>query len=262
MNMMATKMNPDHISILGVRVDKLPLADLLLRTAQIIRENNKVIISNVNVHAANIAYRNDSFRSFINQSQFVFCDGFGVKLAARLIAENLPERYTPPDFIDQIAELAANSGWRVFFLGAKPGVAQLAAKKLMAKYPRLQISTQHGYFEKSRSSPENASIVEKINDFQPHILVVGFGMPLQEKWIEDNFAALQANIFFPAGALFDYVAGNIVRAPRCMTDNGFEWLGRLLIEPKRLWQRYIIGNPLFFWRVFIHHILKIPLPKK
>ncbi len=86
-------------------------------------------------------------------------------------------------------------------------------------------------------------------------------MPLQEQWILENFNDLQVNIIMPVGAMFDYVAGDVVRAPQWMTDHGFEWLGRLIIEPRRLWKRYIVGNPLFLWRIFIHEILGKPLSK-
>ena len=85
-------------------------------------------------------------------------------------------------------------------------------------------------------------------------------MPLQEMWIEENIHVLNVNVIMPVGALFDYVSGEIPRPPKWMTEHGLEWLGRLLVEPGRLWQRYIIGNPLFFWRVFLYEILRVPLP--
>jgi N-acetylglucosaminyldiphosphoundecaprenol N-acetyl-beta-D-mannosaminyltransferase len=87
--------------------------------------------------------------------------------------------------------------------------------------------------------------------------VVGFGMPAQEKWILENWNSLNVHIVFPVGAFFDYLAGDVVRAPRWMTDHGLEWLGRLLIEPRRLWKRYVIGNPLFIWRVLLQKLKMI-----
>ena len=84
--------------------------------------------------------------------------------------------------------------------------------------------------------------------------MVGFGMPLQEFWIEDNFNRINAQIFLPVGALFDYVSENKYRAPKWVTSNGLEWLARLLTEPKRLWNRYIIGNPLFIYRVIMERL--------
>jgi N-acetylglucosaminyldiphosphoundecaprenol N-acetyl-beta-D-mannosaminyltransferase len=86
-------------------------------------------------------------------------------------------------------------------------------------------------------------------------------MPAQEKWIFENWEDLDIKVALPVGALFDYLSGEVYRAPNWMTDNGLEWFGRLLFEPGRLWRRYLIGNPLFIWRVFVHHVLKLPLPK-
>jgi len=258
-NIHVTDANPP-IKVLGVKVDNISLNQLLRFFTYSVENNKKVIISYVNIHAVNIAYTTRWFRHFLNESSVTFCDGFGVRLAARLSGQKLLFRYTPPDFIEHIAELAHQSRWKIFFLGAKPGVAQRAADTLMKKFPGLQIATWHGYFDKIKGGYDNNQVISMINKFHPQILILGFGMPLQERWISDNIDDLQINMAFPAGALFDYMAGEVRRAPRWMTEHGLEWLGRLIIEPRRLWKRYMIGNPLFFWRVFIHHILRIPLP--
>ena len=222
--------------------------------------DKKVIISYANTHALNIAYSKRWFRDFLNQSNITFCDGNGIRLAAWLTRQYLPNRFTPPDFIENIAEQAQQLNWKIFFLGARPGVAQQAAGKLIKKFPGLQMDTRDGYFNKSKDSVENKRVIAQINQFLPQILIVGFGMPIQEKWILENIADLQVNIAFPAGAMFDYLGGEVRRAPRWMTNNGLEWLGRLLIEPGRLWRRYLLGNPLFLWRIFIHHFLGFSLP--
>ena len=127
--------------------------------------------------------------------------------------------------------------------------------------PDLKIvGTHHGFFDKDSASSENRYVLAMINKLKPDILVVGFGMPAQEKWILENLNELHVHAVIPVGAFFDYLADEVERAPRWMTENGLEWLGRLTIEPNRLWKRYVIGNPLFFWRIFVHHILKFPLP--
>jgi len=251
----------EQVTLVGVRINHIPLSRLLDVFVGSVERDNKIIISYVNIHALNIAYDTPWFRMFLNQSYLTFCDGIGIKLAARLTGQQLSFRFTPPDFMHHICEIAARSGWRIFFLGAKPGVAQRAADRLMDRFPGLQIKTHHGYFDKIPDGQENRMVVEQINQFHPHILVLGFGMPLQEKWILENLPSLKVNIAFPAGALFDYLSGELPRAPRWMTDNGLEWLGRLLIEPRRLWKRYILGNPLFFFRLFVHHFLDIRLPE-
>jgi len=238
------------VNILGVSVNAVTQEDLHQAIGKWINQNTKVIIPNVNIHGLNLAYKNRWFRDFLNQSEIVFCDGFGVKLGAKILGQQIGDRITYADWTWNLAALAAKEGFSLFLLGSKPGVADRAASRLTAAHPGLKIAgTSHGYFDRTPGSPENEAVVAAINQAKPNILIVGFGMPLQEQWIRDNFERLHVNVFLPAGAALDYVAGEVRRAPRWMTDHGLEWLGRLLIEPRRLWKRYLIGIPLFFWRV-------------
>jgi N-acetylglucosaminyldiphosphoundecaprenol N-acetyl-beta-D-mannosaminyltransferase len=247
------------IHLLGVRIDDISVFEILHATNLAVDSGSKVVFANVNIHAMNIAFREVWFRDFLNQSEIVFCDGFGIKLAARITGQRIQYRNTPPDFIENVCRIASDKGYRIFFLGALPGVSSKAALKLSAKFPTLCIKAHHGFFDKRSDSEENNSIIRMINEFKTNILVVGLGMPLQEKWIAENLSSLEASIILPVGALFDYISGETRRAPRWMTDHGLEWLGRLFIEPQRLWRRYIIGNPLFFLRVFWHELLNRPL---
>jgi N-acetylglucosaminyldiphosphoundecaprenol N-acetyl-beta-D-mannosaminyltransferase len=92
-------------------------------------------------------------------------------------------------------------------------------------------------------------VLQAINATSPDILLVGLGMPIQERWLMENWGFVKAKVALPVGALFDYLAGEIPRAPHWMTDHGLEWLGRLIVEPRRLWRRYLLGNPRFLWLV-------------
>jgi N-acetylglucosaminyldiphosphoundecaprenol N-acetyl-beta-D-mannosaminyltransferase len=251
----------ERISILGVRVDLISLDELLQYISFIINSQQKAIITYINVHAVNIAYGLGWFKNFINHSQIVFCDGFGVKWAARILTGKILQRLTPPDWFDRLVGKCAEDGISIFLLGTRQEVVEKFAVVLKGKYPRLIIAgVQHGFFDKKATSSDNQEVLAKINALQPDILIVGFGMPAQEKWIAENWENLQVKIVIPVGAMFDYLAGVVNRAPRWMTDNGLEWLGRLWIEPGRLWKRYVIGIPLFLWRIFIHHILGFSLP--
>jgi len=251
----------EQISILGVRINYVTLDDLIKYTLLVVRNKEKAIITYVNVHAINIAYETRWFRDFINGSQLVFCDGFGIKWIARLLTGRDLYRLTPPDWFGRLADECSRQGYSMFLLGTRQDIVEKAAIILHTANPKLEIvGVHHGFFDKNVSSPENLEVLAEINALKPDILVVGFGMPTQEKWILENRNELNVHVIFPVGAFFDYIAGEIVRAPRWMTDNGLEWLGRLIIEPRRLWKRYVIGNPLFLWRVFIHKILDIPLP--
>ena len=237
------------VNLLGVTIDPLPLQDLLGRMEQALRENQRLLIANVNTHALNLAAEHPDFRTLLNRADIVFCDGIGVRLGAWLTGQRLPHRYTPPDWIDELCRRCRDGGHSLFFLGAKPGVAERAARILAARWPGLTIAgAQHGYFDKTPGSAENDQMVAQINAARPQVLLVGFGMPLQEEWLDANWSGLDVNVALTVGALFDYVAGEVPRPPRWMTDHGLEWLGRLLIEPGRLWRRYLVGNPLFLWR--------------
>lgn len=241
--------------ILGIQVTPLSIEILNRAIEENIKNNHKSIFSNVNIQAINLAFKYSWFRDFLNNSDVVFCDGFGVKVAARVLGFHIPERITYAEWTWDLAELCAFNHFSLFFLGGKDGIAFQAAQNLKKHYHNLLIAgLHHGYFNKSSGHPENEAVIAAINAAKPDILLVGFGMPIQEQWIQENFDRLDVKVFMPVGAAFDYVSGSVRRAPRWMTDHGLEWLGRLIIEPRRLWKRYIIGIPLFFWRVLMQKI--------
>jgi N-acetylglucosaminyldiphosphoundecaprenol N-acetyl-beta-D-mannosaminyltransferase len=247
----------NQISIFGIRIASYTLEALILNLRSIIQTRKKAIVTYVNIQALNLAYKDQRLKNFFNNSDIVYCDGFGVQVGTRILGFDPPERNTPPDWIGQLFQICASQQFSVFFLGSKPGVAEKAAILSMANYPGLNIvGTQHGYFEKAKNSTENKSVIEKINSLAPDVLIVGFGMPMQEFWIEENMRNINATLFQPVGAMLDYLAGEVHRVPRWMTDHGLEWLGRLVIEPQRLWKRYILGIPVFFFRVFKELIIK------
>lgn len=241
---------PEPVRLLGVKVHPLTVEQLHAEISTIIRDNRHEMVLHVNVHAMNLAYEQPWFKALLNAAHLVFCDGAGVILGARLQGRTIPERITYADWLWELAAFAAASGFSLFFLGARPGVAQAATDRLRERYPDLRIvGVRDGYFDKRPGHAENDAVVRQINAVRPNILLVGFGMPMQERWLEENWGRLDVNIALTGGAVFDYASGTLRRAPRVMTDNGLEWLGRLAVEPGRLWRRYLLGNPAFLWRV-------------
>ena len=240
----------DVVNVLGVHVHPITIPHLHACIARFVRERKHALVLNVNVNAINLAYTYPWLRHFFNQADLVFCDGAGVILGARILGSHIPQRITYADWMWELAAFCEQEGFSLFFLGARPGVARKAAERLWNRYPHLRIvGIYHGYFDKTPGSPENEEVIARINAAHPDILIVALGMPLQEQWLMENWKRLQANVFLTGGAVFDYVSGVLRRGPHWMTEHGLEWLARLFLEPRRLWRRYLLGNPLFIYRV-------------
>ena len=243
-----------EVKLFDTRFHKVKVQELIDYIAEAAKNKKKTIVGNVNVRAMNFAYEKSWYRDFLNNADLVFCDGFGVLLAAKLSGYSLQavHRMTAPDYLEDLALKCEKENVSLFLLAGKPGVVDKAITKLVSIAPNLRIHGHHGYFDKS--GKENDLVIEKINDFQPDVLYIGFGMPLQESWILDNCNKIEARVFLPLGACLDFYTDSIYRGPRWLTDNGFEWLTRLITEPTRLWDRYIVGNPLFLFRVLKQRI--------
>jgi N-acetylglucosaminyldiphosphoundecaprenol N-acetyl-beta-D-mannosaminyltransferase len=249
------------VNVLGVKVASITIEELHHRLYDYVKQDQRALILYANAHALNLTSTHHWLRDFFNRAELVFCDGAGVIFAAKLLGRTIPARITYADWMWQLAQFAAEHSLSLFLLGSKPGIAQKAATRLMERFPGLQIvGTHHGYFDKSVGSADNEAVIQQINVVKPNILIVGFGMPLQEHWLLENRARIDANVVLTGGAVFDYISGELRRGPKWMTENGMEWLARMLVEPRRLWKRYVIGNPLFLWRVCKQRlgILKLP----
>ncbi len=240
----------DAIRILNLDVQVHSYAGLNETIGRIVRSAGHAIVPNVNVHFANLACRRPWLRDLFNSSPVNFCDGAGIQLAARILGGRIPERITYGDWFDSLADFCRRENISLFFLGGRPGIAEQAAQKLTSRHPGLVIAgVHHGYFNRDRRSPENTAVVAAINRCRADILLVAFGMPLQEEWLAQNWQDLAPAVALTGGAILDYLSGRLRRPPAWLSRRGCEWLGRLLIEPRRLWKRYLIGNPLFLARV-------------
>jgi N-acetylglucosaminyldiphosphoundecaprenol N-acetyl-beta-D-mannosaminyltransferase len=239
--------------ILGVKVNLLSMIQLNSLIGKAVESNYKWIIANHNLNSLYIFHHNPVMREFYSKVDYVHIDGMALIFLGKLL--NLPfkreHRVTYADWVWSLMEQANHENWRVLYLGSKPGVADRGAEILCCKYPGLQISTVHGYFS---SDSQNQMVIDKINNYQPNILMVGMGMPRQEEWILANIDQIQANIVLPSGACIDYIAQEIATPPRWMGQVGLEWLYRLATEPKRLWRRYLL-EPWFIARLLVGEFL-------
>ncbi len=228
--------------MLGLRVDALTAADIQTIVARTIEDAKRCLIANHNLHSVYLYHHSVEMRAFYGRAQHVQIDGIPLILLGRLLGYPLrrEHRTTALDWGLPLMAEAARRGWRVFHLGSEPGVAERGAQVLRTKFPGLQISTAHGYFDAAPGSDETREVLEVINGYQPNILMVGMGMPLQEHWILDNLEDIQANAVFNVGAYMDFVAGTKSTPPRWLGSFSAEWLYRLFTEPRRLWKRYLI----------------------
>lgn len=239
----------EEIVLLNTRFHKLTVQELLEYVTTAAKLAQKTVVGNVNVHGINFACTLPWYQEFINHADLVFCDGFGVLLAAKLngFKVDSSHRMTCPDYIESLAITCERQEISLFLLAGKPGVVDRAIARFAAVAPTLRVQGHHGYFDKTGA--ENDAVIEQINRFQPDVLYIGFGMPTQERWIIDNIDQIDARVFLPLGACLDFYTGSVYRGSRWMTNHGLEWASRLMTEPRRLWSRYLVGNSVFLYRV-------------
>ena len=238
-----------HTQLFDIDVQTAPPAELLREILAFADDERSHRVSYVNAHVLNQSFSNPTLRRALQASDLVYCDGYGVRLATRLIGRPVPYRMTGADWIWAVASLCQVSGRSLYLLGSDPDAPSSAALALQRWYPGLRVlGTHHGYFEPG--SPHSERVLEHIAEHRPDILLVGMGTPQQELWVDHHFDSIEAGVVWTVGALFDYLAGRTPRAPHWLSDNGLEWIFRLAVEPRRMWRRYLLGNPAFLYRVW------------
>ncbi len=237
-----------HYQVLGTKITSAGIDELHDLILHAVDENLRIHIASGNIHSFNVAYENPVMQAFLNSAEAVRCDGHGVKLGARLLGIKIMNRTTWADWWNLLGEFCQDHDLSMFFLGARPGIAESAGKVIQSQFNRLRIAgMHHGYFEKQGYESEAA--VELINNSHPDILIVGMGMPLQETWLNRYREKINVPVVLTGGACLDYLSGAVTRCPPWMSRNGLEWFYRFLLEPRRMFRRYVIGNPLFFFRI-------------
>jgi len=235
---------PPWVRILGVRVDALTYDDLLRYVGQFIASGLPHQIATVNPEFVMEARRNPAFRAVLEQADLCLADGVGLLWAARRQGQVLPERVTGSDSVPLIARRAAEAGWRLFLLGAGPGVAEAAARILSSRYPGLQVV---GTFAGSPADEEAQGIIARIRQARPDVLFVAYGAPAQDLWIARHREAPGVPVMMGVGGAFDHIAGVRRRAPLWVQRLNLEWLFRLITQPWR-WRRQL-ALPQFAWLV-------------
>ena len=235
-------------SLLSINYHVINQSELFDVISNQIQHNEPINIYNLNIHALNLTFNDPEFKQVLNLGDLVFVDGMGVKIGAKLLGLEVGQRMTPMDWLDDLFELCAQNHWSIFLLGDEHEQGCAFEKKLKERHPNCVLAGfHHGFF--SRKGEENQQVIDLINRSQASIVLVGMSMPIQEKWIAENARYLNAPVKIATGAFHRVYTGNIARGPKWMTDNGLEWLYRLFVEPKKTWRRYVLGNPLFLYRI-------------
>lgn len=257
-DLLVVQHKPSRFPILGVEVEALSMPELNAIVADAVENSKHLIVANHNLHSIYHYHHDSKMRKFYDVANHIHVDGMAVIGIGRLLGMplNREHRVTFVDWMGPLAKASADNGWRVFFLGSRPGVAELGAEALRNAYPGLQIKTAHGYFDPSPHSSEAQAVLAEIDAWHPQILITGMGMPRQEHWIADQFDKLSANIILNGGAALDYFAGVVSTPPRWAGRCGLEWFFRLISEPRRLWFRYLVEPWFIAYKLVIQIVSK------
>ncbi len=226
---------PRYVRILGVRVDDVTMAEALGWVEAFIAEGTPHQITTVNPEFVVAAQHNAPFSVVLEGADLALPDGIGLLWASRLLGQPLRERVAGSDMVPEMARLSAQRGYRLYLLGAAPGVAERAADALRRDYPGVQVV---GTYAGSPDPCEEDDIIARIVAADPDVLLVAYGAPRQDLWIHRNLARLGVPVCMGVGGALDFIAGVAVRAPRWMRRAGLEWLHRLWRQPWR-WRRML-----------------------
>ncbi len=242
----------DQLKILGVELYDLTTFEALRVLSEVLDEPQPHARSLyfVNAHTLNTATENPAYREALNRSDFVFGDGTGVRWAAKLQGIQIKDNLNGTDLIPRLLMHRAGHGYRYYLLGSSEDHVTRAAEAARQMFPLWECAGFHHGFLDQHNTP---AVIDEINQLEPHLLLVAMGNPLQELWIDRHREQLNVRLCAGVGALVDRWAGELIRAPLWMRKLGMEWLDILFKQPHK-WQRYLLGNPLFLYRIAVERL--------
>ncbi|WAP69571.1 WecB/TagA/CpsF family glycosyltransferase [Jiella pelagia] len=244
-----TRRSP-HMAIGGVAIANVSGAEAIERVEAALAARRLMRLGFINAHCVNVARRNPAYRAAI-EDFLLLPDGVGVDIGAKLLhGRAFAENLNGTDFIPRLV-MALSRPATIALLGAAPGIAERAAENFARVVPQHEIvAVSDGYF----GTFGRAAVLERLEALRPDIVLVAMGVPAQEIFIADHLDERHGTVFVAVGALFDFIAGNVPRAPRLARQLRAEWIWRLALEPKRLFRRYVLGNPLFLRDVILDRL--------
>jgi N-acetylglucosaminyldiphosphoundecaprenol N-acetyl-beta-D-mannosaminyltransferase len=232
----------------GLPLSRATKEEAVDRVARMVRERRPSYFITANTHYAMLSSREPRLQAFNHGATFIVADGAPLVWASKLVGMPLPERVAGSDMIFDLCEMSAREGFRVFLLGAPPGVAENAAAKLVERYPGLLIAGIECPPYRDLTPEENSTLINRVRASKPDLLFLAFSQPKGEFWLSENLEALGVPVTVQIGASFDFVSGRVQRAPRRLQKLGLEWAFRTWLEPRRLVPRYT-RNALFMFRM-------------
>lgn len=248
---------PRSVTVMGERVTPLTPEAWLDAVAEAVETRERRVFVSQNMHGMAVIKRDPVMRALHARAHVVRVDGMPIVWIARAAGRPVrrAQRAGFMDLMQPLMARAARSGWRVYVLAGEPGVAERAAQRLRAQHVGLQIATDDGYFDIAPGGADAHERIERMRTFDPQVVLVGLGMPRQERFVHDHEAALPSTAILTCGAAFDYVAGTVPMCPRWMSAIGLEWAFRLVAEPRRLAHRYLI-EPLTLFPYALRDVVR------
>ena len=235
------------IDVMGVRFDNVTMTEALEKAKQMLQTEGADYVVTPNSEIVYEAMADQELEDLLNGASLVLPDGAGVVLGAKILGTPLKEKVAGVEFADGVLGLLAENGGSVYLLGSKPGVAELAAEKMLEKHPGLTVAGMaDGYFK------DEAAVVEKVNESHADVLFVCLGAPKQERFMVNHRGELNVKLMAGLGGSLDSFAGTVKRAPRWMINLSLEWFYRLLKEPWRF--KRMLRLPKFLWAVVCRRI--------
>jgi N-acetylglucosaminyldiphosphoundecaprenol N-acetyl-beta-D-mannosaminyltransferase len=241
-------------NILGVKVSAIDMPMALATINAWIHSHQPNYVCVTPAHSVMECYDHPDLRAIYNRSGLTTPDGMAIVWLMRARGFRFVERVYGPDLMLAVCQSGIEKGYRHFFYGAAPGVAEKLVECLQERFPCLQVAGIESPPFRQLTPAEDQEMIERIRAARPDIVWVGIGSPRQERWMSDHLDRLGVPVLVGVGAAFDFLSGNKPQAPRWVQRSGLEWLFRLASEPRRLWKRYILGYPVFIWRVLLQQL--------
>jgi N-acetylglucosaminyldiphosphoundecaprenol N-acetyl-beta-D-mannosaminyltransferase len=228
-----------------LEVDSVTFDQALERIAELIDRGEGGAVFTPNVDHVVKAETDVEFRLAYSRASLCLADGMPILWASRLLGSPLPEKVSGSDLVLPLAALAAERRWRVYLIGGGPGVAAEAGVKLARELGVDVVGTDSPVVRHDGSTEQADDILERVRATKPHLVLVAFGAPKQERWIDRFRDRITPAVAMGVGGSLDFMVGRTRRAPAWMSRAGLEWLFRLGQEPRRMWRRYLIEDPRF-----------------